>query len=62
MHAVIVVVTSLKIDKLLPIYTSNMLMKFGVHIQRPDKVRVWKPYNPIWPPDNHLESEISENQ
>ena len=39
--------TSLKIDRLLPIYISIVPLKFGVDIQNQTKVRVWKPKNLI---------------
>ena len=35
--------TLLKIDRLLHIYISIALLKFGVDIQSQTKVRVWKP-------------------
>ena len=55
-------VTLLKINRLLPIYISIVPLKFGVDIQSQTKVRVWKPKNPIWPPDGHFESDVAENQ
>ena len=55
-------VTLLKINRLLPIYISIVPLKFGVDIQSQTKVRVWKPKNPIWPPDGHFESDVTENQ
>ena len=61
-QAAILKVTSLKINRLLPIYTSIVLLKFGVDIQSQTKVRVWKPKNPIWPPGGHFESDVAENQ
>ena len=54
-------VTSLKSNKLLPIHTSNVLLKFGIDIQGQTKFRVRKPTNLIWPPDRHFESDIAEN-
>ena len=54
--------TLLKIDGILPIYTSIVPLKFGVDIQSQTKVRVWKPKNPIWPPGGHFESDVAENQ
>ena len=39
---------SLKVNRLLPIYTSIVLLKFGVDIQSQTNVRVSKPKNPIW--------------
>ena len=47
--------TLLKINRLLPIYISIVLLKFEVDIQSQSKVRVWKPKNPIWPPGGHFE-------
>ena len=59
--------TSLQINRLLPIYTSIVPLKFGVDIQsqtkvRVTKVRVRKPKNPIWLPGGHFEINIAENQ
>ena len=54
--------TSLKINRLLPIYISIVPLKFEVDIQSQSKVRVRKPKNPIWPPGGHFESDIAENQ
>ena len=54
--------TLLKINRLLHIYISIVLLKFGVDIQSQTKVRVWKPKNPIWPPGGHFESDVAENQ
>ena len=42
--------TLLKIKRLLHIYISIVLLKFGVDIQSQPKVRVGKPKNSIWPP------------
>ena len=77
-QAAILKVTSLKINRLLPMTTINMHMKFEIeipkqtwltsrkpcHLQSPEteKSRVWKPKNPIWPPGGHFESDIAENQ
>ena len=60
--AAILKLTSLKINRLLHIYISNVLLKFGVDIQSQTKVRVWKPKYPIWPPGGHFESDVTENQ
>ena len=60
--AAILKLTLLKIDRLLHIYISIVLLKFGVDIQSQTKVRVWKPNNPIWPPGGHFESDVAENQ
>ena len=67
--------TLLKINRLLPIYISIVLLKFevdiyisivplniAVDIQSQSKVRVRKPKNPIWPPGGHFESDIAENE
>ena len=54
--------TSLKINRPLPIYISIVPLKFGVDIQSQTKVRVWKPKNPIWPPGGHFENDVAENQ
>ena len=61
-QAAILKLTSLKINRLLPIYISIVPMQFGVDIQSQIKVRVWKPRNPIWLPGGHFESDIAENQ
>ena len=61
-QAAILKMTSLKINRLLPIYISIVPLKFGVDIQSQTKVRVRKPKNPIWPPGGHFESDIAENQ
>ena len=42
-QAAILKVTLLKINRLLPIYTSIVPQKFGVDIQSQTNVRVWKP-------------------
>ena len=51
----------LKINRLLHIYISIVLLKFRVEIQSQTKVRVWKPKNPIYPPGGHFESNVAEN-
>ena len=61
-QSAIVKVTLLKINRLLSIHTSNLLLKFGLHIQSQTKVRIRKLKNPIWPPGGHFESDIAENQ
>ena len=53
---------SLKINRLLHIYTSIGPLKFRVHIQSQTTVRVWKTKNPIWPPGSHFVSDIAKNQ
>ena len=54
--------TLLKINRLLPIYISIVLLKFEVDIQGQSKGRVRKPKNPIWLPGCYFESDIAENQ
>ena len=61
-RAAILKLTLLKINRLLHIYISIVLLKFGVDIQSQTKVRVWKPKDPIWPPGGHFESDVAENQ
>ena len=53
--------TLLKINRLLHICISIVLLKFGVDIQSQTKVRVWKQKNPIWPPGGHFGSDVAEN-
>ena len=60
--AAILKVTSLKINRLLPIYISIVPLKLAVDIQSQTKVRVRKPKIPIWPPGGHFESDLAENQ
>ena len=60
-QAAILKVTLLKINRLLSIYTSDVPLKFGLHIQSQTKVRVRKQKNPRWPPGGHFESDITEN-
>ena len=60
--AAILKLTLLKINRLLHIYISLVLLKFGVDNQSQTKVSVWKLKNPIWPPGGHFESDIAENQ
>ena len=55
-------VTSLKINRLLPIYISIVPLKFAVDVQNQTKVRVQKPKIPIWLPGGHFEINIAENQ
>ena len=54
--------TLLKINRLLPIYISIVLLKFEVDIQSQSKVWVRKPKNPIWPTGGHFWSDIAENR
>ena len=56
--------TLLKINRLLSIHTSNVLLKFGLDIQSQTKVRVQKLKNPKWPLGGHFEifSDITENR
>ena len=60
--AAILKLTLPKINRLLHICISIVLLKFGVDNQSQTKVRVWKPKNPIWPPGGHFESDVAENQ
>ena len=60
--AAILKLTLLKINRLLHIYISIVLLKFGVDIQSQTEIRVWKPKNPIWPPGGHFENDLDENQ
>ena len=55
-------VTLLKNNRLLPIATSDVALKFGLDIQSRTKVRIRKPKNPRWQPGGHFESDIAENQ
>ena len=61
-QAAILTWTLLKINRLLHIYISIVLLKFGVDIQSQSKVRVWKPKNSIWPLGGHFERVVTENQ
>ena len=45
-----------KINRLPPIHTSNVLLKFGLDIQS-QTIGVQKPKNPICPPGSHFESD-----
>ena len=60
--AAILKLTLLKINRLLHIYKTIVLLKFGVDIQSQTKVRARKPKNPIWPPGGHFDSDVAENQ
>ena len=52
--------TSLNIDRLLPIYTSIVLLRFEVvDIQKKTKLRVRKK---TWLPGGHLENNVTENR
>ena len=61
-QAAILEVTLLKINGLLTMDTNDVAVKFGLDIQSQTKVRVPKPKNPRWPPGNHFEGDIAENQ
>ena len=61
-QAAILKVTLLKINRLLPIYTISLLLKFRLDNQSQTEVKIWKLKNPIWPPGSHLESDIAKNQ
>ena len=50
--------TLLKINRLLHIYISIVLLKFGVDIH----LESGNQKNPIWPPGGHFESDVAENQ
>ena len=60
--AAILKLTLLKINRLLHICISIVLLKCGVDIQSQSKVRVRTPKYPIWPPGGHFESDVAENQ
>ena len=55
-------VTLLKINRLLPIDTSDVALNFGLDIQSQTKVRVRKPKNPRWLSGGHFERDMAENQ
>ena len=59
--AAILKLTLLKINRLLHIYISIVLLKVGVDIESQTKVTVWKPKNPIWPPGGYFESDVAKN-
>ena len=52
----------LKINRLLSIHTSNVLLKVGLCIQSQTEVRVRKQKYPRWPPGGHFESDKAGNQ
>ena len=54
--------TSLTINRLLPIYASILLLKFGVDMQSQTKVRIRNRNNTMWRPVGRYEIEIVENQ
>ena len=54
--------TSLEINRILSIYTSNLLLTFGFDIHGQTKAGVQKPKNSTWPPDIQFESDIAQNQ
>ena len=54
-QAAILKVTYLKINRLLSIHTSNVLLKFGLYIQSQTEVRVRKLKNPLWSPGGHFD-------
>ena len=60
--AAILKMSSMKINRLLPIYTSIVLLNFGVDIQSQTTGRAWKAKNPKWPPGGHFGSDVSENK
>ena len=53
-QAAILKMMLLKINRLLTIYISIVLLKFGVDYRSQTKFRVRKPKNPIWPPARFL--------
>ena len=67
--AAILKATSLKIVRLLPTATKDMHMKFETEIPKQNWVTLPKPCclqspetkNLNWPPDSHLENEVTEN-
>ena len=61
-QAAILKVTSLKIDRLPPVYTSIVVLKFRVDIESQSKVRAWKAKNSIWLPGGHFEHDVNENR
>ena len=60
-QAAIFKVTLLKINRLISIYTRNLLLLFGLDNQSQTKFRVRKLKNPIWLPGGYFECHISEN-
>ena len=69
-QAAILKVTSLKINRLLPMTTINMHMKFEIEILKQTWLTSRKPChlhgpeteNLIWPPGGHFEIDVAENQ
>ena len=69
-QAAILKVTSLKVDRLLPMTTINTHMKFEIEIPKQTWLTLRKPchlqspetQNPIWPQGGHFEINIAENQ
>ena len=59
-QAAILKITRQRFDRLLPIYTGIVLLKFGIDIQSQAKFTVRKPKNPIWPPGSHFDSGVAE--
>ena len=61
-QAVNLIVTSLKITRLLFIHTSNVLLKFGLEVKLKLESRNRKAQYGHHPPGSHFESEITDNQ
>ena len=53
--------TLLKINRLLPIHTSNVLLKFELDIKNQTKLKLQKHKNPIWLPGSHVAIDLAEN-
>ena len=61
-QAAILELALLKINRLFPIHTSKVPVKFGLFIQSQNIVRVQKQENPIWLPGSNFESDIADNK
>ena len=61
-QAAILKVTLLNINRLFPMHTNDVPVKFRLYSQSQTKVTVPKPPNPISLPGGHFESDIAENQ
>ena len=61
-QAAILKLTPLKINRLLSIYISIVPLKFGGDILTQTKVRVRTPKYQKWPPGDHFEISVAENQ
>ena len=62
-HLAAILKMTMKINRLLPIYTSIVLLNFGVQtdIQSQTIGRARKPKNPRWPSGGHFGSDVTEN-